>query len=88
MNRLWQWTWDRYGRRYSWAFWVVGSLLYLPVYVSYSTVIVATENSDRFDLVALITAVALAVMLYVTVLPGVRWSRPVERWAAGVRSIG
>lgn len=83
MDRIWQWAWDRYGRRYSWAIWAIGSFLYLPVYVTYSMVIVASERSDRYVAAASVTAVALLGMLYTTGLPGLSWCQLVERWAAG-----
>ena len=83
MDRIWQWAWDRYGARYSWAIWAIGSVLYLPVYVTYSMVIVASENSDRYVEAAAVTAIALLGMLYMTALPGLGWCRLVERWEAG-----
>jgi hypothetical protein len=33
MDRIWQWAWDRYGARYSWAALAVAFPLSLPVYL-------------------------------------------------------
>jgi len=52
MDRIWQWAWDRYGPRYSWAIYAV-------------------------------TVVAVLVLAYVMILPGLGESRLYERWAAG-----
>jgi uncharacterized membrane protein len=44
MDRIWQWAWDRYGPRYSWAIYAV-------------------------------TVVAVLVLAYVMILPGLGGSR-------------
>ena len=83
MDRIWQWAWDRYGARYSWAIWAVGFAVLLPIYLFSSFVVVAFEESDRYVEAAAVTVVAVLVLVYVVVLPGVGAIRLVERWAAG-----
>lgn len=83
MDRIFQWVWDRYGPRYSWA---ICALIYPPgllVYLSYSLVIVMFERSSRFIDAAIVTAVALLVRVYLLVLPGLKELRLIEKWAAG-----
>jgi adenylate cyclase len=61
MDRIFQWVWDRYGPKYSWAICV---LVYPPglwVYLSYSLIIVAFEGSGRYIAATLVTAVAMLV---------------------------
>ena len=48
MNRVWQWAWDRYGSRYSWAVLVLSYLLTVPMWVFTAIVIVMYEESDQF----------------------------------------
>lgn len=83
MDRIFQWVWDRYGPRYSWAICVLVYPPGLVIYLSYSLTIVAFQGSDRYIEAAAITAVALAVRVLVWVLPGSKGVRPFERWAAG-----
>jgi adenylate cyclase len=83
MDRIFQWVWDRYGPKYSWAICV---LVYPPglwVYLSYSLIIVAFEGSGRYIAATLVTAVAMLVRVYLVVLPGSKEVRPFEGWAAG-----
>ena len=44
MDRIWQWTWDRYSARYSWAAYAVGIPLMLPIYLFWSFLIVAVRG--------------------------------------------
>ena len=83
MDRVFQWLWDRYGPRYSWAICVLIYLLGLFVFGSYSLIIVAFEGSGRFIAAAIVTAVAVLVQAYLVVLPGLKESRSIEMWAAG-----
>ena len=83
MDRIWRWTWDRYGARYSWACWVVTLPLALPVYLAWSLCIVAFEQSDRYLAAAALTVVAVPVYLLAVIRPGNEPARLVERWAAG-----
>ena len=83
MDRIWQWAWDRYGARYSWAIYAVSFPLMLPIYLSWSFLVVAFEESDHYVEAAAVTVVAVLVLLYVIVLPGLGRIRLVEQWAAG-----
>jgi adenylate cyclase len=83
MDRIWQWTWDKCAARYSWAVWVVSTLLSLPVYLFWSFLIVAIEESSYYVQAALVTVVAVPVFAYVIMLPGLGRSRLMEQWAAG-----
>ena len=82
MDRIWQWAWDRYGARYSWALCAI-TFPTLLTYLFWSLVIVAVEKSDRYFEVAGITVVAVLVLSYAMVLPGWERLRPIEQWAAG-----
>jgi adenylate cyclase len=83
MDRLWQWVWDRYGPRYSWALYAFMVPLALPVYLLWSFLIVAVEESSHYVEAAAVTMVAVPVLAYVVLLPGLGRSRLVEQWAAG-----
>src|SRR6201995_377965 len=83
MDRLWQWAWDRYKSRYSWACWLLTLPFALPVYLAWSLGIVAFERSDRYTEAAAVTVLAVLAYLYVVVGPGGRDPRLIERWAAG-----
>jgi adenylate cyclase len=83
MDRIWQWAWDRYATRYSWAIYAVSVFELLSVYLVLSFLIVAFERSDRYVEAAAVTVGTVLVMVYVTNLPGLGGSRLVERWAAG-----
>ena len=83
MDRIWQWTWDRFKTRYSWAIYVLSVCELLPVYLIVSCLVVAFERSDRYVAATAVTIGAVLVMVYVTNLPGVGGIRIVERWAAG-----
>ena len=81
MDRIWQWAWDRYGARYSWAVWAIGVPLLLQVYLLFAIVIVAFEKSDHYVEAAAVALVATLVHQYVVILPGLGRIRLVERWA-------
>jgi class 3 adenylate cyclase len=83
MDRIWQWAWDHYGARYSWACWAVTFPLALPIYLGWSLAIVAFEGSDHYIEAAAVTVVAVLAYTYVLVLPGTSGVRLVEQWAAG-----
>src|SRR6185437_13668899 len=85
MDRIWQWTWDRFGPRYYWwALCVIGGLCSLPIYLSLvSLPIVAFEESDRYLEATAITVVAVVVLVGVMALPDGQWGGLVKRWAAG-----
>ncbi|WP_406816966.1 adenylate/guanylate cyclase domain-containing protein [Mycobacterium sp. M23085] len=83
MDRIWQWAWDRHGKRYSWAICAVAAPVGLPIYLFWSLLIVAVEQSSEYLRAAVGTVVAVAVLAYVVVLPGLGAGRLIERWAAG-----
>jgi adenylate cyclase len=81
--RIFQWLWDRYGTRYSWA---LGALMYLIALVAYlvwSMTIVAFERSSHYGEAARFTVFAAAVRTYMLLLSGRNGVRAVEQWAAG-----
>jgi class 3 adenylate cyclase len=83
MDRIWQWVWDRYGARYSWALYAVSVSVSLPVYLFWAFLIVAVEKSGDYLEAAALTVVAVLVLGYVVQLPGLGPVRVVEQWAAG-----
>jgi adenylate cyclase len=83
MDRIWQWAWDRYGARYSWAIFAITFLALLPTYLGLSIIVVASQESGRYMEAAGVTVVAVLVLLYVSILPGLGRIRLVEQWAAG-----
>ncbi|OMC43578.1 adenylate/guanylate cyclase domain-containing protein [Mycobacterium sp. IS-1264] len=83
MDRIWQWAWDRYASRYSWAGWALTLPLALPVYLAWSLGIVAFERSDRYAEAAAVTVAAVLAYAYLLVIPGGRDARLIERWAVG-----
>jgi adenylate cyclase len=83
MDRIWQWAWDRYGPRYSWAIWVALFASLLPPYLVWSLVVVAYEKSSHFAEAAIVIGVAVVALAFVVILPGSRPFRLAERWAAG-----
>ena len=83
MDRIFQWLWDRYGPRYSWAICLFGYGTGLAAYIGYSLIIVAFEGSDRYVEATVVLAVAMLVRVYLQVLPGSKNVRVVENWAAG-----
>jgi class 3 adenylate cyclase len=83
MDHIWQWAWDRYAARYTWAVSAIAYLAVLPVWLVSSFVVVTFEESGDYVEAAAITVVALLVLVCVMVLPGLGQGRLVERWAAG-----
>src|SRR5258705_1191857 len=83
MDRIWQWAWDRYGARYSWAIYAISFLALVPVYLVPSFVVVAFEDSGHYAEAAAITVIAVLVVVYVMALPGLGGIRTVEHWVAG-----
>ena len=55
----------------------------LSVYLFWSFVVVAFEESGHYVEAAAVTVVAVLVMVYVMLLPGLGQIRLAERWAAG-----
>jgi hypothetical protein len=56
VDRIWQWAWDRYGARYTWAVFAISYLAVLPVWLISAFVVVALEESGRY-----VEATAVAV---------------------------
>src|SRR5579884_2464170 len=83
MDRIWQWAWDRHGTRYSWALCAITIPVVLPIYLVLSFVVVAFEGSAHYVEAAAVTFVAVPVLVYVMILPGLGLSRVMEQWAAG-----
>ena len=83
MDRIWQWAWDRHGARYSWVVYAITSTMLLPVYLLLSFVVVAFERSDHYVAAGAVTVVAVLVLFYVTILPGLDGGRLADRWAGG-----
>ena len=83
MDRIWQWAWDRYPTRYMWAICVIAFVVSLAVYLPVSFLVVAFEKSDRYVESAVVTVVAVPLLVCVMAVPGVRWMRLAQRWAAG-----
>jgi class 3 adenylate cyclase len=80
MDRIWQWAWDRYGARYSWAIWAVTFFVLLPHYLLLSFVVVAFEEPGHYAGAAAVTVVAMLVLAWVAVLPGLGRLHLVEQW--------
>jgi adenylate cyclase len=83
MDRIWQWTWDRYAAKYSWAIYTVAVAVSLPSYVFGSCLIVAVEQSTEYIEAVAVTVVAVLLLAYANILPGLGWARVVDKWAAG-----
>ena len=83
MDRMLQWVWDRYGARYSWAVYAFGIPVSLPPYLFWAFLIVAVEKSGDYLEAAAVTVVAVPVLAYLNMQPGLGSSRLVDRWAAG-----
>ena len=83
MDRIWQWAWDRYGARYSWALAAIWFPIPVCIYLIPAFGVVALEESGHYIEAAAVTVVAVLVCGYVTALPGRRVFRLIERWAAG-----
>ena len=83
MDRIWQWAWDRYGPRYSWALCAIGFLVVLPIYLLASFAVVAFERSGQYVEAAVVTGVAVLAMCYVFLPPRHRRFRLAQQWAAG-----
>ncbi|WP_137148635.1 adenylate/guanylate cyclase domain-containing protein [Mycolicibacterium sp. CR10] len=83
MDRIWQWTWERYATRYSWAIYAVACSIGVAVFLVSAFAIVAFEESGRYVEAVVIVAVAVPLMTFVNILPGLGGIRVVERWAAG-----
>ena len=85
MDRIWQWTWDRYGARHYWGALCVAaflvSLAVYPIFLSFP--IVAFEKSGRYLAAMAVTVVAVLVLVGIMVLPYRQWARLLKQWATG-----
>src|ERR1700737_4375808 len=93
MDRIWQWAWDRYGPRYSWAIYGISIPVLLVLYLALALPVVASEGSGRYVEAAAVAVVAAMVMASVIVRPGMSELHLIEQWAAGhdvdrVRALG
>jgi class 3 adenylate cyclase len=73
MERVWQWVWDRYGPRYSWAVSAVTCVTLIPIYLACALFIVTFEDSHRYLAACTIAVVGALIALYIAALPG--WSQ-------------
>lgn len=83
MDHIWQWVWDRYATKYSWALCAIMFAVVLPAYLMLSFIVVAHEKSDRYVEAAAVTVVAGPLLAYMYFLPGLGRLHLVEQWAAG-----
>jgi adenylate cyclase len=83
MDRILQWAWDRHGTRYSWALCAMVATVGLPIFVVWSLLIVAVEQSSRFAAAAAATVIAVPAIAYAAIRPGSGAGRLIEQWAAG-----
>jgi adenylate cyclase len=83
MDRIWQWAWDRYGMRYSWALWAILFVVALPVWLLMTCALVAVEGSGYYIEAAVVTVVIILMGAYVVLPAGVGGIRLAEQWAAG-----
>jgi adenylate cyclase len=61
----------------------VSLAIMLPIYLSASVIVVAFEKSDHYVEAAVGAVVAVPVLVYFSILPGLGRVRLAERWAAG-----
>jgi len=62
MDRIWQWTWNRYSARYSWAVYAVGIPVMLQIYLFWSFLIVAVQGTGKYVETAAVAVVAVPVL--------------------------
>ena len=83
MDRIWQWAWNRYAPRYSWAVYGFAFVVSLPVFLLLTLPIVAFEKSDRYLAAAVLTVAAIVVAEAQSAVTIRREMRLIEQWAAG-----
>jgi adenylate cyclase len=83
MDRIWQWTWDRYGARYSWWICAIVFAASVPGTLLVSFGVVAFERSGQYVAAGAVSVVGVLAMCCVVFPPGHRWLRLAEQWAAG-----
>lgn len=84
MDRFWQWAWDRYGSRYVWVITLVAFVSGLPVFLLWSWIVLAAENSSRYGAALIVAVVVGLAMAFFTNLPGRQHFRGAKQWAAGI----
>lgn len=83
MDRIWQWVWDRYGTRYSWAIYAILTLAVLPPYLLQCAIVLAFEKSNQYVAASAVTVAAALLVSTSFIPPGSRHLRLAEHWAAG-----
>jgi len=83
MDRIWQWAWDRYGARYSWAIGAGLIAVQLPGDLVWASLIVGFEKSNHYIEATVVTVIVVAMLSLVVVLLGSRRLRLAQAWAAG-----
>ena len=83
MDRIYQWLWDRYGARYSWALYALAVPLFSAGLHSLVVFHCCCESLVDYVEAAAVTVVAATVLLWVAIFLGSGERRVVERWAAG-----
>lgn len=82
MDHIWQWAWKNCSTKYSWVVYGVACGIGVAVFLLSAFAIVAFEESNRYVEAVVIVIIAVPVMTFVNILPGVGGIRVVERWAA------
>ncbi len=83
MDRIWQWAWDRFGARHRWASLAVVFPAGLPLYVFWSSLVVALEGSRHYVEAAVIATIVLLLLNVYAAFADRKRYRPVEQWARG-----
>src|ERR1700757_852965 len=83
MDRIWQWAWDRYGARYSWALLIGAFASALPVFLAWSWIVLAFEKSSQYAEASFWAVAVTLMMAFLSVFPGSRRMRLAQQWAAG-----
>jgi adenylate cyclase len=83
MDRIWQWAWDRYGARYSWAICAIVFAVSVPGSLLLSFGIVAFERSGQYVDAGVVSVVGVLAMCCLFFPPSHRRLRLPEQWAAG-----
>jgi class 3 adenylate cyclase len=83
MDRVWQWAWDRFGPRYSWAAFALAYVITVPMWLATAVVVAEFESSDRYVQASATAAAILVVVMYLIMLPGHAQWHLIEQTAAG-----
>lgn len=83
MDHILQWAWDRHGARYSWVWMAIAYMAALPIYLTWSFVVMAAEHSTHYLLGSMVASVAFLAMTYAVILPGRGVWGTVQQWSAG-----